>query len=1419
MLDTKEVNVFVSCPGDVSMEKDMVKEVCISINRTLQRANSPLRFNVLDWRDIVGEIAGRPQEEINKRFSDYNIYIGILWMRFGGPTGAFNPETGAEYESGTEEEFRLALQKKEVDEKIKIHLFFKAPKATGSREELLQLLKVTEFHDEILPLGLVNPIANEEGSLKFNNAIHEILNDFAREIEAEFLLNSKTEYLTISIAKNEQPLFKEVTKFIANAPFVEAAIPRSLIPYQENSDFVQQYLNEQSDEKLTELIVEHKRIVLLGSAGSGKSTELGNIAHFYATEQSPYVPVYVRLNTYVEETFDDYLPLGWKEIPETNALVILDGLDEVQPQHFNTAVRKLLTFSDNYPNLRIIVSCRTNFYDFPDRVPGGTLNNFDLYFIKDIAGGNLLNYAEVNFNVNGEHFIDAAHSEGYGELTRQPFFLKMLLKEFQLNGNLRINRVALMNKFIEERIAFDRAHFKLTANLGDKKEKIITLLQRIALAMEYLGRNFLLHDDLLKIVPIAEDIQLVKFSTAFKIIEADTQKWGFEHNNIQEFLAASALKNLSIDDIKSFLSFNYTKIKPSWLNTLFFLMSIINDKKRQELISWILEIEPEVLIKIEPDKINADTRFSIFVRIFEYYKTQKVWLRSNKFTERELALFAPNNLAYTYLIAELEDTKNARTTRLNALMLIQYLRIDKKLKEDAKKHLLNFIEKHGHDAYIIHNSLFAIAKLEIVDKKIVKDLITQFGQRANQYIRAGLYKLIIQADLVDEYIEYFIDGLVGEFDNIDRADVHLMDEDILLKDGIAKARSINSVEKLLNVFKDPYDRRIIRLYDKNEVVQKIVKNAINLYSSNPEISNSVYDIFLGYGKMLEDMLVDIFAEFFISTGQGLSTFKKLFYDKTIQPYEKSILANPIIDIEAIDFVMAEYENRNITNAELLEFYNSIFWLKQRFNKETVIDYLTAQLKEKTTVLNSENIIDYQQLRRDQEQESFDLFFSPHELKERIRLFFKNAGKDELTFEELWVHNRYDLRAESYVPAAVFNYLSDFTRGKNNVTLDKALNGLDNPTIDLYLFGKIKDNLNNNQALHVSTQQNKIITDWVQQKATQNDIANAIKKDNERPSYITYDNTTVVVWYFIKKFDIKLTTNKILEFTLFDELRHNDEKGLDFTVIEKQAGITKVKARVLENLKAGIDYDNCWRNNANYALENKIDAAYSIILKDIGNSNKSYYTRNKILQTYILVTSDYVGLMNILRQMVNDDLQWILVDAIKTHHSITPDLIEYLEHILSTGTLQQRIKASQRLTEKNIESGTLFYLDYIFSHTNPSNDYYHEGVYIRTIRDIKYIPQLIKLLVMANKPEFLKDKFNRLDGNISDALYNIGLQSEDNLKIVKTAILTFIKDYSETIPNVNFYYPMLDRMEYQYYLTQSQNGNIEDAIKEVSKLNV
>src|SRR3990172_4482659 len=93
------VRLFLSSPGDVEPERAKVNAVVNQVSRMLGESLGVV-LEVVDWKTHVVPDMGRPQEVINQQVRDYDIFVGILWKRFGTPTGVA--------ESGTEEEFNIA---------------------------------------------------------------------------------------------------------------------------------------------------------------------------------------------------------------------------------------------------------------------------------------------------------------------------------------------------------------------------------------------------------------------------------------------------------------------------------------------------------------------------------------------------------------------------------------------------------------------------------------------------------------------------------------------------------------------------------------------------------------------------------------------------------------------------------------------------------------------------------------------------------------------------------------------------------------------------------------------------------------------------------------------------------------------------------------------------------------------------------------------------------------------------------------------------------------------------------------------------------------------------------------------------------------------------------------------------------------
>ena len=145
------LRIFVASPGDVGKERDALAGVVNELNRTISALMPDVdaRLELVRWETHTHPSMGRPQGVINEQIGDYDVFVGILWKRFGTPTGRA--------ESGTEEEFRLAYDNWQTHQRPQILFYFSQTPSAPARspEEVQQFLKVVQLRQELESKGLV----------------------------------------------------------------------------------------------------------------------------------------------------------------------------------------------------------------------------------------------------------------------------------------------------------------------------------------------------------------------------------------------------------------------------------------------------------------------------------------------------------------------------------------------------------------------------------------------------------------------------------------------------------------------------------------------------------------------------------------------------------------------------------------------------------------------------------------------------------------------------------------------------------------------------------------------------------------------------------------------------------------------------------------------------------------------------------------------------------------------------------------------------------------------------------------------------------------------------------------------------------------------------------------------------------------
>lgn len=1418
MTNVDQVRVFVSCPGDVTPEKEIIKKVCKSLNQDLQRNNVNVNFDVLDFKDIVGAWGGRrPQEDINVRFKDYDIYIGLLWMRFGSPSGASDPQTGKPYESGTEEEFTIAKTSFLAGANIKIYFFFKDSRGPKGREEIESLLKIENFKEGIQD-GWYNTIPNSEDLSTFAVRIYSILNDFVFGVRNEKIKAEKEDFL-IDIEYTRTDV-KEIYigSFTKYAVVLEDAIKRTVSKFDHSKEISNFYIQRQG-ENLYKVVEKQSRIVLLGNAGSGKSTELACLAKYFTQEDSIFVPVFQKMNTYVDENLEDFLPAGWEKIPESTCLVILDGLDEIQPSNFNTAIRKISTFFARHPEINAVISCRTNFYELPNATSSGTLTDFSVYFIDDIDSGNIENFVKTHYSLQTKDFLREVERKGYTDLVVQPFFLQLLLRKYKNRGNLNISKVELLNDFIEERFAFDEKHFSITNPLKDKKGYVMRILKKVALTMEYMGTNHISSHELQKVLPNPGDIALVRFSTAFKNDEANPKYWGFEHNNIQEFLAASVLEEMNVEQIKQSISLDAKHIRPSWVNTLFFLMGIIDSQRRDILIEWILGIEPEILVKIESDKVDSKTRFNIFKNIFEYYKKLDVWIDSNKFTRQELSRFPDTDVASKFLLEELSDMSNSIQARMNAMDLLKHQKLNSEQERIAKDVLMDFISENKDTPRIINAAVNTLTNLGLGSSEVLECLMSLFLTRKNQYIRASIYKMIRTAKLENVYIDYLIEGISIAEKGDDREDAMLLDEYSELVKLLDSDLSVNSLKKLISLLKEN-SAQSWYFYDyRYRLLDRIVKYCAIVYEEYPEFYDLMFDIYLKYSQNNDLKATSAIAEFFEKTGNKLRAYKELYGNTTLLSYQKAQLYVRLIDKNVIDNLIGEYNSRDLTNKELYDFYQSVKFYSNEAEQNN-IQYLEQRIKENSDILDNEKEIDYKELKLEYDRKNISFYFEPEDVRKEIVNFFERNNIEELDWSTLFSFKKYDFTQKTELKDASFDLLTLFLQQGRQLTLENFLKYTEDiQHLKDFLFRSLKEKLTRQDAIQITDEQSQKLQMWVTERASTTDIRTAVKVNEIDRNKVRFDIVAQTLWYYIEKFDLSVETEKILDFTTFDDPGNNSRNSLHFAVIEKQAGKGNMQRRIVSNLQTGVNYDIAWVNNAIYALNNNLQEAYEFIERELANADRPDYYRNQVLEVYQKTLNSTKTLLNILAKVKAQPFKWKLIEILFQNETVRDSIINFLREImLDTNEGEyQKFLASKFLTKAGDFQGTQFYLDFLIDNNqNEDLDYIFGISSLIEITDPVFLPQLMKLYKIGRVAEE-NDEFNRVASTVGEVLLNLALMSENNLQLVKKNILKFIEENREKIENIKYLHAFIERMEFQFYLSKSQIKDVDVALEQVGKI--
>ncbi len=1140
-------------------------------------------------------------------------------------------------------------------------------------------------------------------------------------------------------------------------------IPRT-VTAKENQQSIAQLMFELETYRvaLEDVLRKEKRIVLLGVAGAGKSYQMLQTARKMKSIEDN-IPLFKRLNGFSGNDIYSFLGINPERPDLERFTLFLDGLDEVSPEYFIEVVNAINALGEKHPLLSIVVSCRTNFYEVPQEDIQGSLNGFSIYYLNDIRATDILNHASDKIKINADDFLQKAHANGLSELLHNPFFLNLLFQHFIDYGNLDVDRGKLME------IAVDMA-------IGNNPSEIYSTLERLAFIMETMGRNFLTDDQIQSLKLEHREWERLKNVRIFYKDENQAQ-WRFEHNNIQEYLAAKVLSKLNFEELIATISFDVSgqkRVKPTWLNTVAFFSSVGNKENFDKLFDWIVKNDNEVVVRLEPHRLTEDQRFLVFRGIFDFYADKGLWLRSNLFNTIELARFARLGKTLDFLIEILANKQKGRVAKLNAIHVLFVFDIDgfESFKPAMLQVLMDIIQEGSFAPEDTISVLGLIAQLKLADRETIDFLIQKYSHSRNAYLRAGIYKIIADYGVMDDYISVLLDGLSLDemkYGDNDRTDDNLMDESFNLRRAIEKISSFVGLKKFIEGILVSRIRRYTLTRDNRELLPKLVNNAIsNFTNGNGEIYDLMLKLYLSVFEDYDEHLLQQIGEFFKQTDTVKDLLLYLWHktDKTRLGWNKLTLG--VLDQDFINQFIALCKSKDLEVETLKEFHQILFY--QRHSHAVLLEQLEDLAKKQLDIiLERPAMTDWQAIEKARAQRDFNLLFDKNKMIAELKHTFEKAGTEKLTREHLhslMSDNYHEVEGE--IAQSVFDLLRDFTDFNRTISLEEILNWIENSkSYSRFTISRIKTRLSGHQQLEVDEAQKKNISDWC----------------------LNVGDDMELLWFFLHKLGIGLREDQLLELTKHPNSSVDglvDQPG-SLEMLEAFLNFEKLKPQVLKNLAVNDLSIQGWISNIAYCIRKGIKDGFLYLINALATRQQEGYKDKELLEFWYKSYPDLDSMKKIITVSGAMEIKWKAINLLKTEAAQRDFLVDILKSIMYDGLqeLLNRQQAANILIELGDLNGFEFLATTLLEVKDPRLDFRWGYRNMGMINHIGALEKLMDLLYLSKTPEFKKDIFNDLESIVLNALVNVGLESEENSSLVISSLEAFMEKHIDELPHLNF----------------------------------
>ncbi len=1182
-------------------------------------------------------------------------------------------------------------------------------------------------------------------------------------------------------------------------PAVEDYIPRKLSDLTD--DEMHWYVPGKKLLELKELFtaetLDARKICILGSPYFGKTTYIKQTAFHLHKAEKKYYPLFLEVKNLPVQPIEELLTQRfryWKTLPFRSLILFIDGLDEVRTDRFGEFVRHIKTFSSNFHNLHIVLTCRRLFFE--KYAVKSILDNFQFYELFRLEHEDVINYLENALGERFNAFMTIVNKHNLFNSLYHPFYIENLVRQFKESGDLPKTKIEVVQNFI--RNTYENTKKRQLGNgenLDDESVLYEQVIKKFALALQVSGLNALTREQIQGLFEPKER-ELLQHSA---MVNANSDGWSFTNAMFQEHFAAFALTSCEFNTIEQISSVGtqLRKIKMKWLQTLASLLSMLNESDTlfKPLLEYFRSDNIELLFMLEPTKFQQDFRLRILEEVLYKIKTQQV--RPTVANEHSIGEWMDGiDQAVENLLSNINDGKNTWIVKLFCCEVLSAMHIDQRFHEQIRISVFTQVSR-AEDPYYAAKLVKLLITSKAANPDMADRLVGVDNFMEEHEYRQRVYELILVTKTANKHFDYLVKG-VSYLLQYNRQ-ITVAGSEYSLEEALI---STNHYPHICRLFDMIADREWIEKYRYSsrrgkDFLHRLLIKCADLFPSMPWIIFPV----VKYMKMLGNHHLreahDEFADFFNRTGAEHLAIRIVLSDLLTDKYWQ---VGAHIRKESFDYLLFEMEEHN---AGIKEVNNVMFGLLFRKEPEEYDQFwhlCDAMLEGGLSRAQRENPNDTYQKAEAIKKSNDKIYIQSREnFRKGIENYFAVYGKKSIDPDDLDIEPTEDLRRNKFDSHFLYSYISQCKRGyAKKVTLKTCLKITEDPGwFEHYQIWFILHNNHDSDPVYL-----QIARSYFDRYINTLDFTNCWW---DTPTGCGYLQKQENIGRLLEKYAFDAPAERLLELLWLDHgglsgwahENTNHRKSIAEIIVEKlgESNIEKVKEKVLANMRLGIKCREVMGTHIALASRFKITQARDLIWEHILNGKVSHYDIYDLIQVYLELGGD--------PNKVADYLMGWEDYTSYTYWKLTEQMID---------TYPEMIRAS---LHKALASVTLKEDDKLNAH-----------IYLATLKEIDSFAYLVNELKNKNKaPYTINGKSHVQNVDTAEALkliepvaYMVIDPTNDHKRIHDSArgiILEWLyrfaaKSEADMLMVVDFMYSMMEQLKtnfpdhanlYHFYITK------------------